>query len=254
MKDNHFFHISVFFRSVVYFLVTYLIAVYSALNEKGFAMKYRGFSTALAAGLVCLSLAGCGQDDLSPLQKAAAQGNADAQYLLGHSYYFGTGCPQNYKEVMEWCHLAAKPEHAAARSHLGDDAQHHTSVRQDCQKAVKWFRAAAQQGHTGARMLIGTAYFLGCGVPQNNTEAIKWLRMAAEEGDAGAQGLLGKCYFFGDGVEKNCAQAYAWFHLAAGKGFEKAVEDKSLCSQEMSPEEIEEGLRFAEEYAKNYEL
>jgi hypothetical protein len=229
-------------------------------RKKETDMKHRGLSGVWLAGLICLSLAGCGrddlsagsgQDDLSVLRRTAAQGNADAQYLLGRSYFFGTGVPQNYKEVMQWCHLAAEQEYALARSRLGDRCPCNAAVQQDCQEAVKWFRAAAKQGHAGAKMLIGSAYFLGLGVPQNYTEATKWLLLAAEQGDAGAQALLGKCYYFGDGVPLDHVQAYAWFHLASEQGFEKAAEDRSLCSQGMKPEQIEEGQRLSREYAAN---
>ena len=36
-------------------------------------------------------------------QKAAKQGNEDAEYMLGHFYYTGTGVEQDYEMAAEWC-------------------------------------------------------------------------------------------------------------------------------------------------------
>ena len=59
-------------------------------------MKCNGLLTAL----IGLTLVGCGQDNQSALVKAASQGDADAQYLVGHTLYFGTGIPRNYEEEL----------------------------------------------------------------------------------------------------------------------------------------------------------
>jgi uncharacterized protein len=37
----------------------------------------------------------------------AEQGNADAQYHLGHMYFVGQGIPQDYAEALKWYRLAA---------------------------------------------------------------------------------------------------------------------------------------------------
>ena len=40
-------------------------------------------------------------------QKAAVQGNADAQYNLGTMYYTGRGVTRDYKQAKKWWRLAA---------------------------------------------------------------------------------------------------------------------------------------------------
>ena len=40
-------------------------------------------------------------------RKAAEQGDAGAQFNLGHLYYDGQGVPQDYGEAVRWFRLAA---------------------------------------------------------------------------------------------------------------------------------------------------
>lgn len=218
--------------------------------------------TGLLCALIAAGTGGCGKKapveaevgGLPALQQMAAQGNADAQYLLGHLHYFGSGIPSAYRDVMEWCRLAADNDYRSARERLGAKFPDGVSVRQDCGEAVKWFRAAAAQGHTGAVMMVGTACFMGLGVPENEKEAVRWFRQAAEKGNAGAQTMMGKCFYFGNGVEQDPVQAYAWFRLAAQNGFSKAAEDLTLCTQKLTPEQIEAGSRLAAELTGQFSL
>ena len=76
------------------------------------------------------------------LRKAAAQGDADAQFNLGLMYDMGEGVPEN-------------------------DAE-----------AVHWFRKAAEQGDADAQFYLGRIYFLGEGVTEDFTLAYKWFNLA----------------------------------------------------------------------------
>ena len=87
-------------------------------------------------------------------RKAAEQGDAEAQYELGHCYHYGYG------------------------------------VTEDKTEAVKWYRMAAEQGHVYAQCWLGVCYFIGNGVTQDKTEAIKWYRKAAEWGHEEAKDAL----------------------------------------------------------------
>ena len=50
---------------------------------------------------------------------AAAQGDADAQYSLGHMYDKGLGVVQDYAEAVKWYKLAAAQGRAEAQFNLG---------------------------------------------------------------------------------------------------------------------------------------
>ncbi len=81
------------------------------------------------------------------MQKAAEQGNVDAQSLLGAMYANGEGVAQDYKQ------------------------------------AVAWTRKAAEQGNVDAQRLLGAMYFNGSGVAQDDKQAVAWFRKAAEQGN-----------------------------------------------------------------------
>jgi hypothetical protein len=88
------------------------------------------------------------------LRKAAAQGSAKAQCLLGLRYELG-------------------------RNAIKDKA-----------KAVQWYRKAAGQGFAIAQYNLGSCYEYGEGVAKNKATAVRWYRKAAEQGDADARKRL----------------------------------------------------------------
>ena len=79
-------------------------------------------------------------------QKAAAQGNADALYMLGWMYDNGEGVPN------------------------------------DAAKAVEWFQKAAAQGDVFALYRLGVMYDEGEGVPKDSVLAYAWFNLSAARG------------------------------------------------------------------------
>ena len=86
--------------------------------------------------------------------KAAAQGQAKAQFSLGTLYFNGEGGPKDY------------------------------------QQALRWFRLAADQGEALAQTKIAIMYDYGEGVPKDKVQAYKWFSLAATNGDKSAPLLL----------------------------------------------------------------
>ena len=95
---------------------------------------------------VLLSFSSC-----TPLQQAAEQGNARAQYKLAHKYENGDGLPQNYAE------------------------------------AFKWYKKAAEQGNTDAQLCLAYMYCNGKGTAKNYIEGYVWLSIASAQGDKEAK-------------------------------------------------------------------
>jgi len=120
---------------------------------------------------------------LAALQKAAEQGDAHAQGLLGAVYYYGHGVPR-------------------------DDV-----------RAAQWLQKAAEQGLAEAQAVLGVMYHFGRGVPKDEAKALQWSLKAAEQGDARAQAQLGRMYRFGQGVPKDEAKAVQWLQKAAEQGY-----------------------------------
>lgn len=80
-------------------------------------------------------------------RKAAAQGDAEAQYAVGGAYMRGQGVPQNDVE------------------------------------ALSWYLKAAYQGVGSAENYVGLYYWHGWGASQNLAEAKVWLERAVRDGD-----------------------------------------------------------------------
>ena len=88
------------------------------------------------------------------LRKAAEQGDAEAQYLLGLAYWSGDG------------------------------------VDKDEREGVRWFHKAADQGYVRAQFKLGATYWAGDGVDKDERAAVRWWRKAAEQGSQDAQKML----------------------------------------------------------------
>ena len=54
----------------------------------------------------------------NPLSKAAEQGNAEAQFQLGHLYAFGQGVGHDYTQSRHWTRQAALQGHEQALREL----------------------------------------------------------------------------------------------------------------------------------------
>jgi TPR repeat protein len=108
--------------------------------------------------------------DGEPIEKAAEQGDAVAQYNLGVMYRSGDGVPQDYKEAVKWYTKAAEQGNASAQFNLGWMYREGRGVPQDCVEAAKWFTNAAEQGDTKAQYNLGVMYAQGQGVPQDYKE------------------------------------------------------------------------------------
>lgn len=90
------------------------------------------------------------------LSKAATDGNAQAQDLLGKCYLTGTG------------------------------------VTKDNTKAFTWFKKSAEQGFADAQLNVASCYYNGMGVARDIESATRWYEKAAAQGNATAQAFIDK--------------------------------------------------------------
>ncbi len=94
-------------------------------------------------------------------KKAAAQGNADAQFNLGVLYSRGRGIPQDYEEAANWFRKAAEQGDVPAQSMLGFLYLKGQGVKQDYQQAMFWYLRAAEKGYAIAQHNLGVMYAKG---------------------------------------------------------------------------------------------
>jgi TPR repeat protein len=153
-------------------------------------------------------------------RKAAVQGSATAQGMLGVIYEEGIG------------------------------------VSKDSVEAVRWFRKAADQGDPAGQKYLGDMYRNGQGVPRDFAEAVKLYRKAAEQGDGPGQAMLGVVYGEGfdaqPGFYLDLTQAYMWLTLASSR-FEGKERDITMAlldrlSAGMSKAAIEKAQQLAREW------
>jgi uncharacterized protein len=57
-------------------------------------------------------------EQLESLRKAAAQGDAVAQLIMGHRYDNGEGIAQDYAEAVKWYRKSAEQDHVLGQSTL----------------------------------------------------------------------------------------------------------------------------------------
>jgi TPR repeat protein len=155
-------------------------------------------------------------------RKAAAQGNAYAQVILGLMYADGKGVPQNYAEAVRWYRKADEQGNAAGQYNLGVMYANGRGVPKDYAEAVRCFRNAADQGLATGQNNLGVMYKNGWGVVQDYAEAVRWYRNAADQGLAIGQDNLGWMYANGRGVPEDRSVALYWYNKAAEQGNEDA--------------------------------
>ena len=87
-------------------------------------------------------------------------------------------------------------------------------------------------------------------MPQDYAQALSWYRKAAEQGHPGAQTNLGVLYYKGSGVKKDYVEADKWFSIASAADYEDAKKNRELMEKLMTPVQVAEAQRQAEEWIK----
>lgn len=130
-------------------------------------------------------------------------------------------------------------------------------------------RRSAEGGDPIAQFKLATLYYEGKGISRDDEEAATWYFKAAQQEHVEAQFALGVMYEKGEGVERNDDKAYKWLSLAARQGHARArviLESEKWVGylesiqggtpkqdgpeakiQEVSPEQIQEYVRKAEQ-------
>jgi len=141
--------------------------------------------------------------------RAAALGEADAQFALGRLFETGRG------------------------------------LTKDSAAAERWYEEAAAQGHALAMYNLG-ALAAASGDKEGYTRAARWFEQAASRGVVDAQFNLAKLYEQGLGVGADPIEAYAWYAAAAEQGDGEAAQARDRLAQSMNPSERAEANKRAQ--------
>ena len=113
------------------------------------------------------------------------------QYAWGCTFLEVKGiAPELTKEAVKWFRKAAEQGNAKAQYILGVSLVNGQGVEQDEVEALKWIRKAAEQGISKAQYVLGACYQNGIVADKNITEAVKWYRKAAAQGHEKAMTAL----------------------------------------------------------------
>jgi len=183
-------------------------------------------------------------------ERAAAQGSAEAQAILGYiltdgpddlrdrdrgAYYYqyaaAAGCAQGqlgWALVLLQRHdldaasgllaQAAAAGLAAACYTLGVLAESGAAGVQDFAAAAEQYRIAAEAGHRTAQLRYGMALLAGRGVAADPFHGESWLRRAALGGEPAAAALIGELYAHPGDLPPNYVEAAMWLRRAAEAG------------------------------------
>ena len=156
----------------------------------------------------------------------------------------------NIPKGVELVERAANNGNADAQSMLGKMYLKGDNVAKNMEKAIEYLTKAAAQGQTNAAFELGLIYFDGNGVPKDSGKAADLFQKAAAQGSAASQGNIGWMLFNGEGVSKDKVLAYAWVNLAAASGDETATKNRDIYERQLSLPEKLEGQRLSSGWVK----
>jgi len=189
------------------------------------------------------------------LSEAARSGNADAQQLLGHMYYMGTGVAQDFAQALEWYKKSAIQGQTESQYVLGTMYYSGKGISQDYREAIHWLQKAGNQGQVDAQYILGAMYFTGKGIPQDYQRSVSWFRRSAEKGHSEAQRQLGLMHLYGvGGVRKDNVIAYMLWNLSAASGNAEALDLRGSLAKQMNQNQIEEGQTLSTNWQVNTPL
>ena len=114
------------------------------------------------------------------MQRAGEQGYVEAQRWLGSIFgYCLEEKPQNAKESIKWCRLAANEGDPWAQFSLANLYADGIGISQNWAEATRWYLTTAEQGYVDAQRTLGHMYASGEILPKNYFEAAKWWQLVA---------------------------------------------------------------------------
>ena len=126
---------------------------------------------------------------------------------------------------------------------------------QNYSEAARWYEEAAKKDDAIAQYKLGYIYYEGKGVAKDYKKAVDWWTKSAELSYGPAQCDLGiNAYYQGKGVPKDYVLAYKWLILSSTRGSIAAKWNFETLEKVMTPEQIAEAKRLAQEWKPQGQL
>jgi len=148
---------------------------------------------------------------------AGANGNADAQVMVGHILMRGETGLIDVDDAAKWFRSAADQDHPDAFVALGEMALR-SQAGLEPNQAQNWLIKAANLGRSDAMRVLADMYTRGTGVQKNAETAATWLSRANRHGDTRSARRMGDLL-----LETDAQGALDWYEKAAGKGDSEAA-------------------------------
>ena len=167
---------------------------------------------------------------LKYFRRASDDGNAAADWYLGHMYRMGRGVPRDDATAYSYYGRVADrydpDERDQNRLRIAVDAMVRIAdyqrtgvaaagIPQDpVQAARSYLKIATTYGHPAAQYALGIMNIKGQGMKRSPQQGLKWLLAAARKRYAPAEAYLGELYWEGGIVRADRTRAVMWYILA----------------------------------------
>lgn len=159
---------------------------------------------------------------LEIIERAAHNGNHQAEAILGELYHTGKGVEQNFDKAFEFLHRSAEGGHTDAQYYLGRLYAQERHSASEYAEAIKWLRAASNRNHPDAQYYIGYLLLTEETSEHNEVEAAHYFRMSAKQNHAEAQFQLGMLHSRSVSVGFDYIKSMEYFFDAAIQGHKEA--------------------------------
>jgi TPR repeat protein len=156
---------------------------------------------------------------------AADLGSAVGAFIVGHSYQYGSGVPQDPSRAIFWYEKAVKDGHARAMHHLGMLlASGKGDVNKDTERALELYLRAGENGRVEGFTDAAEMYVDGNGVMRDYDRGLELYRRAADSGSTRAMTALAEAHREGRVASKDPVMAYAW-HATARRAYREDAKE-----------------------------
>ena len=147
---------------------------------------------------------------------------------------------KDYAKALALFRKAAADGDAVAQFKLGGMVARGEGIKADVAEAVGLLTQSAKQGYAPAQNSLGVRYEKGVGVERDLVRAATLYQQASEQRYGLAQGNLADCYAQGLGVTRDMVLAHVWSNLATVNGEVRAARKRLAMERAFTPSQRSE--------------
>ena len=162
------------------------------------------------------------------VRKAAALGDADAQFFLATILASKVDDEKKILESLKWFQLAAQNGLVTAQYNLAITRKRVNPSRVFDKTSIYWLNVAAEKLHFESLKALYFFHYSDRNKNDSLSNVVSKLKRLAELGDERAQYLLGLSYYAGRGIHLDKQEGVFWIKQAALGGLLEAQEYQRL--------------------------